>query len=94
MDTTMYIKTENDDLSFLYREDIMDGYYDPPGVSFSENGLANVKADVGEILCDEHETITPHDPDEDGETIENIESGNETSEETSGETVEEEETAE
>lgn len=59
----MYIKTDNEQLQALYREDLMGDHYDPPGVEFSETGTAQVVEDVGERLVEEYDSIAAKESD-------------------------------
>jgi len=57
----MYIQTTNPALKQLYREDIMGEDYQPPGITFHDNGTAQVTQEVGLALVEEYESITPRD---------------------------------
>jgi hypothetical protein len=57
----MYIETSNDQLQSLYDKDLMGDHYDPPGVEFSTNGVANVVEEVGERLVEHYDDISEID---------------------------------
>lgn len=46
---------------YLYDESIMAGEYAPPGVEFSEAGVANVRKEVGKALVEQYDSIEIHD---------------------------------
>lgn len=44
----------------FYDEEVMGDEYDPPGIAFSrESGVARVKQDVGEALCQKYSHFEP-----------------------------------
>jgi len=53
----MYIETTNEQLQALYDAELMGDHYDPPGVEFSSNGVAQVVETVGERLVAEYDEI-------------------------------------
>jgi hypothetical protein len=59
----MYIETDNDALQALYDEALMGDEYDPPGIEFSETGVAQVKEAVGERLVEQFDDIHKRDTD-------------------------------
>lgn len=48
----MRIQNDNPATRFLYDAALMGEHYDPPGIEFSADGVARVKASVGEALAD------------------------------------------
>lgn len=51
----MKIKTRNPALRRFYNEAIMGDHYDPPGITFNDEGIARVKREVGEALVESDE---------------------------------------
>lgn len=55
----MWIQCTNEATTGLYNDEVMD---EPVG--FSDNGTAQVPADVGEQMIDHYDVIEPYDGDE------------------------------
>lgn len=48
----MKIHNDNQQTSRLYDDELMSEYYDPPGIEFSDEGIARVREAVGTALAE------------------------------------------
>lgn len=60
----MRLQTDNQQLRWFYREDLMGDHYDPPGIEFYDTGTSQeVVQEVAEAVADTVGGISLYDPD-------------------------------